>query len=535
MPNVEDRKFLEAQRRPDREGVIMPATDKNLVKLEKLAEEKKSRSEERIQRQKKFKASYETRHEIEDRSPLRTSSSDEEQAEKDSDGKSRRGTRNVIVPELALTYDALGVSCRDTVLLVASTAQSLGVDVGELNINKSTVHRKRAKNRSYVAQNIRQTFQADNVLTLHWDGKIVPDLIGKNRVDRIAVVVTGKTTDKLLGILKIEHGAGLATANVVFEAVESWNLGPNIKALSFDTTSVNSGDELDNIITFATEQLKSFQPRDDFREMLVLIIIFVGGVPPKGIKFMAPGAFNKTRWMSVAIYSLKIWMFQDQFKLTPFEKKGLLRVNYFILKVYAKCWYRAPSAIGAPLNDLELIEDLISFKKIDKNSATVALRKLSNHLWYVSETLVPLSLFDDRVPLEEKKKCVFNLKNSEGLPDPPARLAMFAEECPPLPELFTTNGMKFFEILGISANFLEDDVQNWRNNSEYLSARETVKALRVVNDHAERAVQLLQTYNRKITTKEDDFQDLLQVSSNFKRKIARSKKPKQDSFESLAG
>lgn len=95
--------------------------------------------------------------------------------------------------------------------------------------------------------------------------------------------------------------------------------------------------------------------------------------------------------------------------------------------------------------------------------------------------------------------------------------------------------MKCFEILGISANFLEDDVQNWRNNSEYLSARETVKALRVVIDHAEWAVQLLQTYDRKVTTKEDDFQDLSQVSSNFKRKIARSKKPKQDSFESLAG
>lgn len=78
--------------------------------------------------------------------------------------------------------------------------------------------------------------------------------------------------------------------------------------------------------------IQSFQPGNGFRELPVLVIIFVGGLPPRVTKFQTPRAFNKTQWMSVAIYPLKIWMFQEQFKLIPFENEGLIRVNLPILK-----------------------------------------------------------------------------------------------------------------------------------------------------------------------------------------------------------
>ena len=38
--------------------------------------------------------------------------------------------------------------------------------------------------------------------------------------------------------------------------------------------------------------------RDDYRELVELVIIFLGGAPPSGIRFRAPGAMHHARWMS---------------------------------------------------------------------------------------------------------------------------------------------------------------------------------------------------------------------------------------------
>lgn len=44
----------------------------------------------------------------------------------------------------------------------------------------------------------------------------------------------------------------------------------------------------------------------------------------KKITFRAPGAMHHAWWMSKAIYSIKIYLFKDQFKLTARELKGLI-------------------------------------------------------------------------------------------------------------------------------------------------------------------------------------------------------------------
>jgi hypothetical protein len=38
---------------------------------------------------------------------------------------------------------------------------------------------------------------------------------------------------------------------------------------------------------------------------------------------LSPGAMHHARWMSKVLYSLKIWLFRAQFKLTPREENGL--------------------------------------------------------------------------------------------------------------------------------------------------------------------------------------------------------------------
>jgi len=51
----------------------------------------------------------------------------------------------------------------------------------------------------------------------------------------------------------------------------------------------------DTVISFALTQLSEFQPREDYRELLELTIIFLGASPPRGIKFRYPGAIHRAR------------------------------------------------------------------------------------------------------------------------------------------------------------------------------------------------------------------------------------------------
>jgi len=65
----------------------------------------------------------------------------------------------------------------------------------------------------------------------------------------------------------------------------------------------------------------------------------------------------------------------------------------FIVGFYAKAWFTAADPVAAPRNDIAFIKVLIDYKLVDFSAATVALRKFSHHMWYLSEKLVGLSFF----------------------------------------------------------------------------------------------------------------------------------------------
>ena len=76
-------------------------------------------------------------------------------------------------------------------------------------------------------------------------------------------------------------------------------------------------DMMDEALEFALVCLKDQHPRDDYRELLELTVIYMGGIPPRGIRIMAPGAIHRARWIAKALYSLKVWvfMFRSHFHL----------------------------------------------------------------------------------------------------------------------------------------------------------------------------------------------------------------------------
>ncbi|KAL4720394.1 hypothetical protein ACJJTC_002056 [Scirpophaga incertulas] len=278
-------------------------------------------------------------------------------------------------------------------------------------------------------------------------------------------------------------------------------------------------------ISFAKKQLQVHQPRDDYKEMLNLTIIFLGGVPEKGVSFRRPAGLHRARWMARALYCLKIYLFKHQLKLTKKDEKAVREICIFTVMIYIKYWFQASTSQSAPRNDLQLLKDLKAFESVNKNLATIALKKILNHLWYLSEDLVSLAFFDDELSVQEKKKMVEALK-IEGTHDCLKRinLDMATIHEKNIENFVSSNSLKFFQVLGISSDFFYKDVETWNEDPDYIAAKNIVHSLRVVNDIAERGVALMEEYNKLITTNEEQKQYLLLLVKEYRKKYPNTNK-----------
>ena len=287
----------------------------------------------------------------------------------------------------------------------------------------------------------------------------------------------------------------------------------------------------DYICEFAKNQLLMNNDfRDDYREFLELSLIFLGDSPPRGIHFMAPGAMHFARWMSKVIYSLKVWLFHGQFKLTSFEKKGLGDMCLFAVTLYLKSWITAPLAASAPQNDLTLLQDLHRYRQHNDTISRVTCTKLEGHLWYLSEQLVALAFFDHDVPASTKRKMVTALQmdsvdDDDELEPPPNRISTTAVSASGtgLENFVTRKTRRLFLKLRISPDFLSSDPETWENRDDYKKACNIINKLQVTNDNAERGVALVQELNKRITYDEEQFQFLIQVVADHRRQYSCQK------------
>jgi len=142
--------------------------------------------------------------------------------------QNKRGNKNIVTPQLTEALDAARVSSLDAVKLLAASAQSLGVDVAQTNINRRSIHRKREQIRSTMYAKIMQSVGPSYPLTVHWDGKIVDSLEGNSRVDRIAIIVTGYNTEQFLAVPIVPSGSAKEIVNCVVSALRKWESGGNV-------------------------------------------------------------------------------------------------------------------------------------------------------------------------------------------------------------------------------------------------------------------------------------------------------------------
>src|SRR6218665_1663415 len=121
----------------------------------------------------------------------------------------KRAKTNIFTTILTAALNRTKLSDRNATYVLAA-AHSLSHNVKDLNINRSSVHQERERYREEIGKNLKNQFKATPIssLVVHWDGKLLQDLTGKELVDRLPVILSGLGVSQLLGVPKL-HGGGI--------------------------------------------------------------------------------------------------------------------------------------------------------------------------------------------------------------------------------------------------------------------------------------------------------------------------------------
>jgi hypothetical protein len=81
-----------------------------------------------------------------------------------------------------------------------------------------------------------------------------------------------------------------------------------------------------------------------------------------------------------------------------------------------------------------------------------------------------------------------------------------------LNHLFQT--LNFFKRFNINYNFIETSPSTWENNLEYKRGKEIISKLKIVNDTAERAVKLIEDFNKLVQKMKNRSSIFFKLSRN---------------------
>ena len=169
--------------------------------------------------------------------------------------------------------------------------------------------------------------------------------------------------------------------------------------------------------------------------------------------------------------------------------------------------------VDAPINDLEHYKNLLQYKKIDAEVADTALKKFYLHLWYLTQELVVLSLFSNKVDSDTKSHIAAKLVSTEKLESFDLGKPDFPQLDPKtvLPDLIGPLSWTLFEVLNVETEFLTVSPDKWMDYPGYVECYTIARNMKVVNDTAERGVKLISEFLTTTTKEESQLQYLLQA------------------------
>ncbi len=157
------------------------------------------------------------------------------------------------------------------------------------------------------------------------------------------------------------------------------------------------------------------------------------------------------------------------------------------------------------------------------------ISSIQNHLWYLTEEIVVLSIFDEELPATLRQALVVKLlqipRTNYFAPSKPTFPKIDPEKIEYPHQLLTLLGPKiwlFFHILNAKDEMLEWmklPEKYWGGASGYQKLKTIASGLEVVNDCAKRGVKLISDFKDSVANTEEQhylFQVIEQHRTHFK-------------------
>ncbi|GBP22430.1 hypothetical protein EVAR_78606_1 [Eumeta japonica] len=152
--------------------------------------------------------------------------------------------RDFNTPKLVAGLDRCQLSIGDSVFIREATIETFGYNNDEFPISKSSFQRIRTVKRKECAETIKIDFQnvVPEVVTVHWDGKLLPALNArKSKEERLPIVISYKNQKQLIAVPRLESSTGSEQAQAVRKTIVDWNLADKVQIFCCDTTTLNTG------------------------------------------------------------------------------------------------------------------------------------------------------------------------------------------------------------------------------------------------------------------------------------------------------
>lgn len=126
---------------------------------------------------------------------------------------------------------------------------------------------------------------------------------------------------------------------------------------------------------------------------------------------------------------------------------------------------------------MNLFKKLEKFERINQRVAQAALKALGWHTSYMRREFVAVALCDTRIDKESKAKMIEALK-IDGENTPPKRQVIKRGTALPVTGQITKHTKCFFNILGIPADWRDEDPGSWEHENSF---QETKKVCQLLN------------------------------------------------------
>ena len=158
---------------------------------------------------------------------------------------------------------------------------------------------------------------------------------------------------------------------------------------------------------------KRTYPRDDYKELNELIVVYLGGAVLGGFKPKRKGAIHEARFMADAIYLLSMELFSNEYTMEPILASKVHMMAVFIGVWHGPNFLKCGLASTAPANDLMYFYDMQNLSEVEdpdfSRIGIYVIDSIQRHTSYLKGPQVIFALFDEMAAPVERSKIASSL------------------------------------------------------------------------------------------------------------------------------